>query len=336
MNDSAAERDQRHMDRLNELALAHAHRDYAHVRATHTVAEALDAVRQSDVQSRIVYFYVLDEQGRLQGVVPTRRLLLSPPDARIGELMVKNTIVLPATASLLDACEMFIVHRLLALPIVDNERHVLGIIDVEEYTDEIRELDVREASNDVFQLIGVRLAQVQQASLPRHLAMRFPWLLCNIGGGLLCAVIAGIFENVLEQVILLALFIPVVLALAESVSIQSLTLTLQAQHGTRTNWRMVLASLRREFPVGVLLGILCGLLVGLAALLWQGQLAPAAVILLAITLSVATAALLGLLVPSVMMAFDRDPKVASGPITLAATDTLTMIYYLGLGTWWLL
>lgn len=331
---STSEAQQR--DRLAELALNHAHRDFAHVLATHTVAEALETVRQSEIKSRIVYFYVLDEHGRLLGVVPTRRLLLSPPEARIGELMVKNVVVLPATASLLDACEMFIVHRLLALPIVDNDRHVLGIIDVEEYTDEIREIDIREASNDVFQLIGVRLAQVQRASLAANLLHRFPWLVCNIGGGLLCAVIAGIFEEVLEQVILLALFIPVVLALAESVSIQSLTLTLQAQHGTRTKWRDVLAALRRELPVGVALGLLCGLVVGLAALAWQGKTGPAAVILLAITFSVATAAVLGLMVPSIMLAFDRDPKVASGPITLAATDTLTMVYYLGLGTWWLL
>jgi magnesium transporter len=336
MNNTMAEKDKRHIDRLKELALAHAHRDFAHVQATHTVAEALEAVRESDIKSRIVYFYVLDEPGRLLGVVPTRRLLLSSPDTRIGDLMVKKVVVLPATATLMDACEMFVVHRLLALPIVDNERHVLGVIDVEEYTDEIREMDIREASNDVFQLIGVRLAQVQQASLPRHLVMRFPWLLCNIGGGLLCAVIAGIFEDVLEQVILLALFIPVVLALAESVSIQSLTLTLQAQHGTRTNWGQVLLALRRELPVGVLLGLMCGLLVALAAVVWQGQMGPAAVILLAITFSVATATLLGLLVPSIMLAFDRDPKVASGPIVLAATDTLTMTYYLGLGTWWLL
>jgi len=323
-------------DRLAEPAIAHAHFDFARILITDTVGEALAAVRSSEIRSRIVYFYVLDRDDRLVGVVPTRRLLLSPLDTPVAELMVRNVIALPHTATLLDACELFILHRLLALPIVDDRGRMLGVIDVEQYTDEIREMDLWEESNDIFQLIGVRIAQVQRAPLGTHFARRFPWLLCNIGGGLACALIGGFFQAVLDQVILLALFIPVVLALAESVSIQALTLTLQAQHGGRTRWPQVLASLRRELPLGVLLGAACGMLVALAAGLWQGHWAAAAVMLTGITLSVTTATLLGLLVPSAMLAFERDPKVASGPLTLAVTDMLTMVYYLGLATWWLL
>ncbi|MCU0876675.1 MAG: magnesium transporter [Pirellulaceae bacterium] len=321
---------------FEELALDHAHRDFAYVRIQHTVAEALAAIRASDVQSRIVYFYVLDEEGRLAGVLPTRRLLLSAVDTKIRELMIGRYVALPETATMLDACEMFIVHRLLALPIVDAERRIVGVIDVEEASDDIRELDIREASNDIFQLIGVRIAQVQRAPLRIHLVNRFPWLLCNIGGGLACALIAGFFQEVLDQVILLALFIPVVLALAESVSIQALTLTLSAQHGGRPTWRSVGAALTREIPLGILLGASCGSLVFLAAWAWRQQLVAAFCVFAGILLSVTTATILGLVVPSAMLALKRDPQVASGPITLAITDILTMIYYLGLATWLLL
>jgi magnesium transporter len=323
-------------DHLAELAIDHAHRDFARVQVNSSVGEALAAIRGSDVTSRIVYFYVVDDEQRLVGVVPTRRLLLSPLETPIREIMVSHVVVLPHTATMLEACEMFIVHRLLALPIVDEQRRIVGVIDVEHYADDLREMDLREASNDVFQLIGVRLSQLRRAPLQVHFVSRFPWLLCNIGGGLACAIIGGLFQNVLDQVIVLALFIPVVLALAESVSIQALTLTLQAQHGNRPNWQAVTTALAREFPLGALLGLACGALVGLAALVWQRQFLVATTILSAILLSVTTATVLGLLVPSTMMAAQRDPKVASGPITLAITDILTMVYYLGLATWWLL
>jgi magnesium transporter len=326
----------RQHDPFDEPALTHAHRDFARTLVSQTVGEALADIRTSDVKSRIVYFYVLDEQGRLAGVVPTRRLLLSPKDARLRDIMVQPVITLPHTATMLEACELFIVHRLLALPIVDEQRRMIAVIDVEEYSDDIRELDIREAANDIFQLIGVRLALVQKAPLHRQFLYRFPWLLANIGGGLSCALIGGLFQDVLNEFILLALFIPVVLALAESVSIQSLTLTLQAQHGGRPKWSFVAAALAREFPLGLLLGLACGTLVGLAALLWKGQSLVATCILVAILLSITTATVLGLLVPSAMLAMQRDPKVASGPITLAVTDMLTMVYYLGLATWWLL
>ena len=135
---------------------------------------------------RIVYFYVVDREQRLQGVLPIRRVLLNPPETPVAEVMVRNVVALPATATLVDACEQFILHRFLALPIVDDHRRILGVVDVELYTDEISDLARREESDDVFQLIGVRLAEVQQASPLAAFRRRFPWLLCNVAGGLAC------------------------------------------------------------------------------------------------------------------------------------------------------
>jgi magnesium transporter len=324
-----------HERRLTELALAHARSDFPRIQAGQTIADALAAVQRSQIGSRIVYFYVLDDQERLVGVVPTRRLLLNPPETPIASIMVISVIHLPADATLLDACEMFLLHRLLALPIVDEQGRMLGVIDVDEYTDELSELGRDEQAQDIFQLIGVRVALLRHASLPALFRNRFPWLLANIGGGLACAAIGGVFQATLDQILALALFIPVVLALAESVAVQSLTLTLQAQHGSRIDWASVLKSLARELPVGIALGTACGILVAAVAWLWQGQPGVAACILVSILLSVTTATVLGLLVPSAMLAAQRDPKVASGPLTLAVADMLTMVYYLGLATWWL-
>jgi magnesium transporter len=328
--------DKRRLDRLDQPAIEFAHRDFVCVEAQRTVADAIACSQHTRVDSKIIYFYAVDADGRLMGVVPTRQLLLSPPDTPISNLLLRNLITLPADATLLDACELFVLHRLLALPIVDDEGRILGIVDVEQYADEIHDMDVREQVNDVFQLIGVRLGQVKGNSVVSHYGNRFPWLLCNIGGGLACAVVAGLFEVTLAKVLALALFIPVVLALAESVSIQSLTLTLQSQHGGRLGWGRVGRLALRELPLGLLLGASCGMLVGLTAWLWQGDAHVALCLLVSITLSVAAAAMFGLLVPSVLMIVQRDPQVASGPITLASADITTTLIYLGLATWWLL
>lgn len=316
---------------LNEPALAHSHTDFVRLRKEHTVSEALEEVRKTELSSRIIYFYVVDEEDRLCGIVPTRRLLLGQPESSIADLMVTKLITLPETATLGDACEFFIIHRLLALPITSDSGRLLAIIDVERYTDEMSELAYRDEYNDVFQLIGVHLAAVREASPLAVFGNRFPWLLCNIGGGLACAALAGLYQEILDNVVVLALFIPVVLALAESVSIQSLTLTLQRLHG-RFTWGDMFRTLLRELPVGLLLGAGCGLLVGGAAWAWQGLPVVAGVILLSILISVTNATLLGLMVPSVLRAAQRDPKLASGPITLAATDLATLFCYLGLAT----
>ncbi|HUG92920.1 MAG TPA: magnesium transporter [Planctomycetaceae bacterium] len=320
---------------LDERALNHARADFVRISAAQTAGDALAQVQRERPAGRIVYFYVVDDEGRLQGVVPTRRLLLSPPDTPVKDIMVRDVVTLPADATVFDACELFIMHRFLALPIVDHDRRMLGAIDVELYTDEISDLARREESEDVFQIIGVRLAEVRGRSIPVVFRQRFPWLLCNIGGGLACALLGGVFQSVLAKVVALALFIPVVLALAESVSIQTLTLTLQSQHGLRFGWREFARRVLHEAPVGLLLGLASGLLVASVAGLWQQRLDVAGTILASMALSVATAALFGLLVPAVLGAFRRDPKVASGPIVLALTDTATLCYYLGLATWWL-
>src|SRR5262249_27836420 len=154
-------------------------------------------------EGRIIYFYVVDREDRLQGVVPTRRLLLSPPERPLADLMVKQVVALPAHATVLDACEFFIQHRFLAFPVVDDERRLLGAVDVELYTEELGALggdDEGHTFDDLFQLIGVHLARAQQTSPVAAFRTRFPWLLCNLGGGILAAFLSGIYEEELSRV----------------------------------------------------------------------------------------------------------------------------------------
>jgi magnesium transporter len=315
---------------LNDPVTAHMRRDVTRIPLEQTVGEALAWLRAHPPEGRVIYFYVVDREDRLQGVVPTRRLLLSPPERPLAEIMVRQVVALPAHATVLDACEFFIQHRFLAFPVVDGERRLLGAVDVELYTDERSALGEEGKFDDLFQLIGVHLARAQQTSPLAAFRTRFPWLLCNLGGGILAAFLSGIYEQELSRVVALALFIPVVLALAESVAIQSVTLTLQTLHGQKPTWRRMFARLRREAGTGVLLGAASGLAVGLVALIWLRQGRVAVCLLAGIAGGVTLAAILGLAIPTLLRLLRRDPQVAAGPIALALADMATLLLYFNL------
>jgi len=320
-------------DALHDSVVKHMRSDFVQLRADNTVGQALDSILAKQPEGRIIYFYVADAEGRLIGVVPTRRLLLNPRHQPLTDIMVKNVIAIPQSATVLDACEFFVLHKLLAFPIVDDERRMIGLVDVDLYTKELSDLDKRDDSETLFQLIGVHLSEAQQASPLVSFRKRFPWLLANIGGGILAAFLAGLFDAELEHTVALALFIPVVLALAESVCIQSVSLALQSLQATRPTWIALARRLGNELCTGVILGIACGLFVGVAALVWKKDAAVAFCILGGIGGGVTAAAFLGLAMPNVLRLLKRDPQVAAGPVALALADMITLLIYLNLARW---
>jgi magnesium transporter len=318
---------------LQEPVTEHVHRDFSQLFINQTVGEALIAIRDNPPPNRIIYFYVVDEQDRLQGVIPTRRLLLSGLDQPLADIMVRDVITIPHSATVLDACEFFVLNRLLAFPVVDDAGRILGIVDIELYTKELSELDSSQQQDDLFQLIGVHLAESQQASTLAAFSGRFPWLLANIAGGVVAAFLSGLFEDELQNVVAIALFIPVVLALAESVSIQSLSLALQALHGQRPTFKNLLVKLRREFFTGAMLGAASASIVAAVAIAWLRDWRVALCLLVGITSGVACAAMIGLSLPNVLRMIRRDPQVAAGPISLALADMVTLLVYFNFARW---
>ena len=307
--------------------------DPARLRVDQTVGEAIASARAAPPEGRIIYFYVVDDAGRLEGVVPTRRLLLSGDATPIRDVMVRRVIGIPSTATVLEACEFFLLHRLLAFPVLDEERRLLGIVDVDLYTAELADLDRREDTDDLFQLIGVHFQESQQASPLLAFRSRFPWLIANIVGGIVAAFLSGLFAAELQKAVSLALFIPVVLALAESVAIQSVSLSLQMLHSRQPTLAGVVGSLRVESLTGVLLGLASAAAVAAVAYAWQGDPALAACLLGGIAGGVACAAVIGVAMPNVLRLLNREPQVAAGPIALAATDMATLTIYLSLARW---
>jgi magnesium transporter len=322
-------------DNLDDAILDHIRRDFIILSAVKTVGESLSELRSRTIGEKIVYFYVNDADGRLVGVVPTRRLLMSDPAARNETIMVGHVVAVPASATVLVACELLARHRLLALPVVDANGKMLGVVDITMFTEELSDVAERHAAEDAFQLIGIKVQSARERSPWIGFRYRFPWLLCNIAGGILCAILVGRYEVFLDSVIVLALFIPVVLNLAESVSIQSTTITLQGLHHRRTSWSLLARALRREFVIAGLLGLGCGGLVALIAGLWKGESTVAFAIGVSIALSMVTACLLGIVLPMGVRAMRGDPRIASGPMVLAAADIATLALYFSLAAWML-
>ena len=298
----------------------------------YTVDESLHFLRTHPTDASVIYFYVIDAERRLVGVLPARRLLLSPGTSPICDLMTKSLITLRSTDTLLDAMELFAMHRLLALPVLDADRRFLGILDYSLYTEEVFDLAENRQLNEVFQLIGVRFSQAQHGHPLRGYRMRMPWLLCNVAGGLACAIIGSFFEHTLQQIVILSLFIPIILTLAESVSVQSMTLAIESA-GARTTATARRRHILQEALTALLLGMTAGLIVALVSLFWRAQPAAAPLVIGgAILTTMLLAALLGRLVPAVIHRLKLNPTVASGPVTLAAVDIMTISLYLSAAT----
>lgn len=314
---------------LHEPILPLAKRPLLVLQPDQTIAAALDSIRRAGSASSIHYFYVVDDEQKLVGVVPTRQLLTAQPEHLVREVMVHDVVAIPDWATVLIASEYFATRRLLAFPVVDARGELLGVVDVGLFTDEVIDL-ARQTYDDIFQLIGVH--GTAQRSTWSAFRDRFPWLLANIAGGLICAFIASRFEHLLAEVVVLALFIPIVLALGESVSMQALTLTLQGLTDGPIVWTRLGAALWKEFKTAVCLGVGCGAVVGSVVMAWRGQAAVAAVIFAAISLSMIVACLIGVAFPAILRAFKADPRIAAGPVALAAADVATLLFYFGLGT----
>jgi magnesium transporter len=310
-----------------------ARRDFTLLRQSLTVGEALDAIRRQEIGETIVYFYIVDEEDRLVGIVPTRRLLTAALHERLSNIMISRVISIPHTASILEACEFFVMYRLLAFPVVDEQQHIVGLVDVNMFTEEVVDVAQRERTEDIFEAIGFRVSQVRGAAPARVFRYRFPWLMATICSGIFCAVLASRFEMTLAKSIVLTFFLTLILGLGESVSSQSMTVTIQALRTVHPTWRWYLQTLRHELGTALMLGLTCGGIVAIIVALWRQTPAPALVIGGSIALSLCSACVMGLSVPTLLHALRLDPKIAAGPLTLALSDILTLLFYLSLAAW---
>lgn len=317
---------------FQQSVIEYAREDYSALHKSLTVDEALKKIRKEGVGERIVYYYVVDDDQKLVGVLPTRRILTGQPEQKLEDIMVRNVAVINDDATVYDACEFFVMYKFLALPVVDKNRKLIGVVDVNLFTDELLDFSERQKVSDVFESIGFKISEVKNATPVKAWLIRFPWLLATITSGTVCAILAGFFEATLAESIVLAFFLTLVLGLGESMSIQSMTLTIQTLHTAQPSLKWYVKNFLKEAQTAILIGGSSGLLVAIIAYLWKGEVITFVVIGTSILLVQLSAALLGLSVPALLHSTKLDLKVSAGPITLALTDIFTILFYMGLAT----
>ena len=306
------------------------------VHENQTIEEAIAVLRNKHIEDNILYFYVLDDDEKLVGVISARDLLLKESSSRISDIMRTNLVFVNEGANLQEAMAIMETQNLLALPVINFEGKFIGVVDVNQYLE--GSIDVANSKNrlQVFQMLGFFLDEGKRTSTWKSYRTRMPWILCNMVGGLMCAVISAIFEDVLQHVILLAMFIPLVLSLSESISMQAMTQSMTQPPSQHFLKEHPLIGVFRQWKIFSLLALSSGLVVGAASILWGDGIGPAAVIAISIMISITVTAFIGSAVPIFLHMRRLDPKVASGPLVLMSADVITTLVYLSLATWLLL
>ena len=320
------------LEELNNPVMKHAADDFVSIHTYDTVGEALDCIRNCRTESTILYFYVLDAEERLVGTIQTRKLLTSPLNTKIEQIMSKNLIAIPHTANLMEALEFFILHRYLAFPVVDEQRKMMGVIDVNVFTQEMLDIEEQEQVHSVFDTLGVKISEARSKSPWSVFRYRFPWLLATITSGTVCALLVGLFEATLAQSLILAFFLTLVLGLGESVSMQTMAITVHFMHHGLSQAGWYFYSLRRELTRVFLMALACALIVGCIAIIWKNDLAAGIILFSGILASLLLACFLGVSIPTILHKLKLDVHVASGPLTLALADICTIVSYFSLAT----
>ena len=221
------------------------------------------------------------------------------------------------------------------MPVVENGKFI-GILDVQNYFEKAVELNTAKRHWEIFQTLGILVDEGVKQTTWKKYRVRVPWILCNMVGGIICAIISDVYEIVLLNVIVLAMFIPLVLSLSESISMQAMTQSI-AEVGKHSGfWHHSLKYIIHESKLFILISLTCGSVVGALSLLWGDGFHAGILIGVSIMISIVVTAAIGALIPFLLHGWKLDPKIASGPIVLMFADVITTSIYLTLAFWFLL
>jgi magnesium transporter len=274
----------------------------------------------------IFYIYVVDSAGKLLGTVWIRRLITSDLQSQIGDLLEDKLITVPVEMDQEEVASMFQKHNLFAMPVIDSSGMLLGQITV----DDVMEVMEEEATEDVFKLAGTDDAELKSESALKIARVRFVWLLVCLGGTLLSGVVIRLFETTLEHVIVLAAFIPSIMAMGGNSGIQTNTVTVRGLATGTVSGSRIARVLFRELRVALLLGIACGFIIGVIARFWTGGVILGAIVGGAMFCSIACASMMGVLLPLTFNKLKIDPAVASGPFIITMNDAFSLLIYFAL------
>ncbi len=288
--------------------------------------EALRTLQDQEEAEMVFYLYITDEDDRLVGVASLRALATTPPDTLLKDIMVKRVHSVRPETDQEDMAQIVAQYNYLAVPVLDADDHLVGIVTVDDVVDVIRE----EATEDFLQMAGAgKDREILLKSSWENAKARLPWLFASWIGGIIAATIIGIFEHMLESIIALAAFIPVIMGMGGNIGTQSSTIIVRGMATGRIEIGSEMKVLFKEIRVGLILGGLYGLLLGIFANFRFIDTDPmlGVVVGLSICCSMLIAAAVGTFIPLVLRKLDIDPAIATGPFVTTSIDIIGVLLY---------
>ncbi len=296
-----------------------------------TASRAIEALRQfvKDVQEQLVYVYVIDSGNKFIGVLSVKKLITATPNMRLSELVNRNTITVDPGLDQEEVARIVSKYNLLAVPVVDKGGDLLGIITVDDVIDVITEED----TEDIYRMAGISHEEIYRQSAFRVVRQRLPWLIATLLGGLIVATLIRNFQATLQQVIALAFFIPVITGMGGNIGIQSSTITIRGLATGNIDLKHVRGVIYKEIRQALIMGVVCGLVVGVAAYLFDSNPVLGLVLTVAMFVAILVAAIIGVMVPLLFEKINIDPAIASGPFITTANDITGVLIYFLMATW---
>ncbi|KAA3612613.1 MAG: magnesium transporter [Calditrichaeota bacterium] len=291
------------------------------------VEQALKTIRNTR-DRRILHIYIVDEDGKLEGIVPLEEIAVSQPKERLGNLGRAPFVAIQAMSPRDDVVQLLEEKKLISLPVVDIDGRLLGIIR----HNAMIKATAQNVTEDLQAMFGAGRDERALSKVSLAIRKRLPWLEINLVTAFLAAAVVGLFEETIAKITILAVFLPVVAGQSGNTGSQALAVTMRGLALREIRTRHWFKVARKEIIVGFLNGCAVALTTSLIVLIWAKSIALAAVIAVAMVISMAVAGLSGAVIPIMLKAIGQDPAQSSSIILTTVTDVVGFISFLGLAT----
>ena len=295
-----------------------------------SVGQTIDFMREDDdLPDRFHEIFVVDASYKLAGYVALDKLLRTKRAVAINEIKEKNIYPVDANLDQEEAARILEQYDLLSAAVVDTAGRLVGVLTIDDVVDVIQQ----EADEDIKRLAGVGDEELSD-SVSEIAKSRFTWLLLNLITATMASAIIGLFDATIEQMVALAVLMPIVASMGGNAGTQSMTVAVRALATKDIDSYNVTRTIRREFLVGLINGLIFALIIGVVAALWFSNSGLGIVIGIAMIVNMICAALAGILIPLILEKSGSDPAIASSVFVTTVTDVVGFFAFLGFAAWW--
>ena len=297
-----------------------------------TVGQTIDFLREEDdLPEEFLDLFVIDGDEKPVGIISLSRILRSPRNTLMREIANETQVIVPAEMLQEEVALLFEKYDLTTSGVVDHAGKLIGMITV----DDVMEVAREEFEEDILLLGGVGEETVDDSVVQASLK-RFTWLLVNLGTAILASLVIGLFDGTLEEMVALAILMPIVASMGGNAGTQTLTITVRALATKELTGYNAFRTFRKEFAVGLVNGVIFALLAGLVVVLWFNQLDDryllGGIIAGAMIINMVVAGIAGVVLPLALDRMGIDPAVASGVFVTTVTDVIGFFAFLGLAS----